>query len=203
VSIDRRLRAGFERSAPAIAPNGHTAFERVRVRARRTIVIRRVTSISIAALVVGVAVFAGPTLLYGFREPDGRQLLQQPTPSVPAVGGSAIAGSFTTTLGDEDPAVQSNQMAGEWTVTFRSDGVLEVSPPDSFQQSHAGYSFEVSGDVFRTDLFRTDVCNDQLPGRYRWQRNGERLTFEAVDETCPAREALFTGDLWDMSAPPT
>lgn len=202
MSIDRRLRAGFERSAPAIAPNEHTAFERVRVRARRTVVIRRVTSISIAALAVGVAVFAGPTLLDGIREPDRRQPLQQPTPSVPAVGGSAIAGTFTTALGDEDPAVRSNEMAGEWTVTFRSDGVLEVSPPDSFELSHAGYSFEVSGEVFRTDLFRTDVCNDQLPGRYRWQRSGELLTFEAVEETCPAREALFTEGPWHMSAPP-
>jgi hypothetical protein len=165
--------------------------------------MRRAASISIAALVVGVVVFAGPRLLDGLREPGRPEPLRQPTPSVPVVGGSAIEGTFTTELGDEDQAVRSNRMAGGWTVTFRADGVLEVSPPGSFEQSHAGYSFEVSGEVFRTDLFRTDVCNDELPGRYRWHRNGERLTFEVVDETCPARGALFTGAPWRLSAPPT
>jgi hypothetical protein len=83
-------------------------------------------------------------------------------------------------------------MDGEWTITFRADGLLEVSSPEAFQESRSGYSFEVSGDQFRTDLFRTDVCNDKLPGRYRWQRSGDRLTFDVLDETCPARAALFT-----------
>jgi hypothetical protein len=90
-------------------------------------------------------------------------------------------------------------MVGEWTITFRSDGVLEVSSPEPFEESRSGYSFEVSGSQFRTDLFRTDVCNEKLPGRYRWQRSGNRLTFEVVEEPCPARAALFASGPWQIT----
>ena len=132
---------------------------------------------------------------------EGRRLkpVQRPTPSLPAPGDAAIAGTYIRTLGNDDAAVRTNQMVGEWTITFRSDGVLEVSSPASFQESRSGYSFEVSGNQFRTDLFRTDVCNDKLPGRYRWQRIGNRLTVEVVDDPCPARAALFSSGPWRTS----
>jgi hypothetical protein len=90
-------------------------------------------------------------------------------------------------------------MVGDWTITFRPDGVLEVSSPALFEESRSGYSFEVSGNQFRTDLFRTDVCNDMLPGRYRWQRSGNRLTFEVVDDPCSAGAALFSSGPWHTS----
>jgi hypothetical protein len=202
VSIDRRLRSGFERSAPAIESNDHEALERVRVRARRAAVTRRVTTIMTVSLAAVVAVVGGRALLDGLREPV-REPVSQPTPAVPTGGGSSIIGTFTTTLKVGDPAVDANLMTGEWIVTFRSTGILEIAPPPSFDESHSGYSFEVSGDVFRTDLFRTGICNDDLPGRYRWQRSGQRVTFEAVDETCPAREALFTVAPWELMSSPT
>ena len=143
-------------------------------------------------LVVVGAVFAGPSALDAIRGRGELEPLQEPTPALPVPDEVAITGTYSTTLGDDDPDVRRNQMDGDWAITFRSDGVLEVSAPGSFQESRSGYSFEVSGNHFRTDLFRTDVCNDQLPGRYRWQRSGNRLTFEVLDETCPARAALFT-----------
>jgi hypothetical protein len=195
VSIDRRLRTGFERSAPVIEPNGHEALERVRVRAHRAAVTRRVTTIMTVSLAAVVAVVGGRMLLDGLREPV-REPVSQPIPSGPTGDGSSIIGTFTTTLKVGNPVVDTNRMAGEWIVTLRSTGILEVAPPPSFAESHSGYSFEIADDVFRTDLFRTGLCNDDLPGRYLWQRSGERLTFEVLDETCPAREVLFTGGRW-------
>ena len=199
MSIDRRLREGFDRSAPAIGPKDRAALERVTVRARRHVMVRRVTSTVMVTLVVGAGAFGGPRVLDALRE--GRQLapVDQPTPSVTVPGDASIAGTYTRALGNEDPAIRSNQMVGEWTITFRSDGVLEVSSPASFEESRSGYSFEVSGSQFRTDLFRTDVCNDMLPGRYRWQRSGNQLTFDVVDDPCPARAALFTSGPWHTS----
>lgn len=199
MSIDRRLRQGFERSAPAIGPKDHAALERVAVRARRHVIVRRATSTLIVALVIGGGALGGPRVLEALRE--GRQLepVQRPTPSLPVPGDATIAGTYTTTLKDENAAVTENEMAGEWAITFRSNGVLEVTPPDSFEQSLSGYSFEVAGNQFRTDLFRTDVCNDKLPGRYRWVRSGNRLTFEVVDDTCPGRAALFASGPWNTS----
>jgi hypothetical protein len=199
VSIDRRLREGFERSAPAIGPKDHAALERVTLRARRHIIVRRVTSTVIVAFVIGGGALAGPEVLDALR--DARQLepVQEPTPSPPVPGDAALGGTYIRTLGNEDAAVRGNQMVGEWTITFRSDGVLDVSSPESFQESRSGYSFEVSGNQFRTDLFRTDVCNDMLPGRYRWQRSGNRLTFEVVDDPCSARAALFSSGPWHTS----
>jgi hypothetical protein len=145
----------------------------------------------VAFVVAGVAL-GGPRLFDALQDGGHPEPIREPTPSEPVPGDAALNGTYSTTLGDEDPAVQRNRMDGEWTITFRSDGLLEVASPESFQESRSGYSFEVSGDQFRTDLFRTDVCNDMLPGRYRWQRTGDRLTFEVLDETCPARAALFT-----------
>jgi hypothetical protein len=199
VSIDRRLREGFERSAPAIDPKDRVALERVTARARRHVMVRRVTSTAMVALVLGGAALGGPRILDALRE--GRQLepVQEPTPSLPVPGDAAIAGTYTATLGNEDPAIRDNQMVGKWTITFRSNGVLEVSSPEPFEESRSGYSFEVSGSQFRTDLFRTDVCNDKLPGRYRWQRSGNRLTFEVVDEPCPARATLFASGPWQIT----
>jgi hypothetical protein len=138
VSIDRRLREGFERSAPAIGPKDRAALERVTVRARRHVMARRVTSTVMVALVVGAAGFGGPRVLDALRE--GRQLgpVEEPTPSPPVPDDAAIAGTYTTSLGNEDPAVRGNQMVGEWTITFRSDGVLEVSSPESFEESRSG-----------------------------------------------------------------
>lgn len=197
MSIDRRLREGFERSAPPIGPKDRAALERVTVRARRHVMVRRVTSTVMVALVVGGAAVGGLRVLDPLRE--GRQLepVQEPTPSV-VPGDAAIAGTYTTSLGNDHPAVRGNRMVGEWTITFLSDGVLEVSSPGSFEQSRSGYRFQVSGNQFRTDLFRTDVCNDKLPGRYRWQRSGNRLTFNVVDESCPARAALFASGPWEI-----
>jgi hypothetical protein len=199
VSIDRRLREGFERSAPAIGPKDRAALERVTVRARRHVMVRRVTSTVLVALVVGGAAFGGPRVMDALREERRLAPVQEPTPSIPAPGDAAIAGTFIRTLGNDDAAVRTNQMVGNWTVTFRPDGILEVSSPESFDESRSGYSFEVSGNQFRTDLFRTDVCNDMLPGQYRWQRSGNRLTFEVVDDSCSARATLFSSGPWHRS----
>jgi hypothetical protein len=199
VSIDRRLREGFERSAPAIGPKDLAALERVRVGARRRVMVRRVTSTVLAALVIGGAALAGPSVWDGLREGEQLEPVQKPTPALPVPGDASITGSYSTTLGNEDAVVRDNQMVGEWTVAFRTDGVLEVLAPESFDESRSGYSFGISGNQFRTDLFRTDVCNDKLPGRYRWRRSGNRLTFDVIDETCAAREALFAGGPWHLS----
>lgn len=192
MSIDRRLREGFQRSAPAIAPEERTPLERVTVRARRHVMVRRAGTTLFVAVVVWGVTFGGPGVMDALR--DGRHLepARQPTRSAPVPGGAAITGTYTTTLGNEEPAVRRNRMAGDWTITFSSDGVLQVSSPGPFQESRSGYSFEVSGNQFRTDLFRTDVCNDKIPGRYRWQMLGDRLTFEVLDEPCSARAALFS-----------
>ena len=48
----------------------------------------------------------------------------------------------------------------------------------------------------RTDLFGADVCTTLPPGRYRWTRTGDDLTFSLVDDACAGRAAFFTAGDW-------
>jgi hypothetical protein len=59
--------------------------------------------------------------------------------------------------------------------------------------------FDLGGDQFRTNAFVTDLCGNDGPGLYRWNRSGRSLTFTVVADTCEARVALFTTNVWRTS----
>ena len=117
MSIDRRLREGFERSARRSSRRIRAALERVTVRARRHVRVRRAASTAVVTLVVVGAVFAGPSALDAIRGRGELEPLQEPTPALPVPDEVAITGTYSTTLGDDDPDVRRNQMDGDWGIT--------------------------------------------------------------------------------------
>jgi hypothetical protein len=87
-------------------------------------------------------------------------------------------------------------MMGDWTIGFGSSGILTVTAPPDFTGTSSGYSFDVAGSQFTTDLFGEDVCTTLLPGTYLWSLSSDRLTFTVVDDSCPGRVALLTSAPW-------
>jgi hypothetical protein len=168
VSIDRRLREGFQRSAPAIAPKERTPLERVTVRARRHVMVRRAASTLFVAVVVWGVTFGGPRVMDALR--DGRHLepAQQPTPSAP-VSLTPPSPARTTTLGAKIRPYGGIGWSGRRSRSAR--WVLrcphELVPGEPF-----GHSFQSRRSVpHRSVPYR--CVQRQATGRYRWQISGD------------------------------
>jgi hypothetical protein len=192
MSIDRRLREGFERLSGDADASVDAELERVMRRGRRQRALTRgATALSIAASLIILGVF-GPRLLDAGGRSDPRPG-DEPTPLL-----SAIAGTYTATLPDVGGGtIARNDMAGRWTLTLGLNGTIELVAPPAFGTVPSGYSFELDvDDRFTTNLFVNDSCGDQGAGLYRWRGAGSELTFIAVDEPCPIRETLLTTAPW-------
>jgi len=148
------------------------------------------------ATVILAVVLVGPPLIDALRN-RAPQVGASPSPSPTP----SLSGTYATTLASTDVGVTSNRMLGDWAIGFGSNGILAVTAPPDFTGTYTGYSFEVAGSQFRTDLFGEDVCSTLLPGLYRWTVIRDRLTFTLVDDSCPGRAALLTSAAWDAIAP--
>ena len=190
-----RLRARIQHEAANMAPDVPGRLEATLRDGRRRSRRRQVRAALAFATVILAVVLVGPPVIDALlnREP---QVGASPSPS-PTV---SLNGTYATTLVSSDVAVTSNRMAGDWTIGFGSNGILAVTAPPSFTGTYSGYSFDVAGSQFRTDLFGEDVCSTLLPGTYGWSLSGDRLTFRSVDDSCPGRVALLTAGVWFASA---
>ena len=197
---DRDLRESFDRVAKHVESDvPRHLHQTLRIGRRRTLMRRTVRVFSVAAA-VAVLVLVGPATLRwidGLRTntPAGTPTA---TPSVTGRG-SPIAGSYSVTIADTHGVIRREGMAGPWTLRLEADGTVLLSSPPSFKASITGIVFDLAGDQFRTNAFVTDVCSNDGPGIYRWQRSGQSLTFTAIADTCDARVALFTTKPWRMS----
>jgi hypothetical protein len=151
------------------------------------------TALAFATVILGVVLLGPPVIDALRRAPVGAS----PSPTA----ATTLTGSYATTLASTDTAVTANRMQGDWTIGFGSSGILTVTTPSSFTGTRSGYSFQVTGDQFRTDLFGADVCSTLLPGTYQWNLVSGQLTFILVDDTCPGRVALLTSASWSAIAP--
>jgi len=192
--LERRLRDGMQREAANLAPDLPARLEATlrdgRRRGRRQ---QFRTALAFATVILGVVLLGPPVIDALRRAPVGAS----PSPTA----ATTLTGSYATTLASTDAAVTANRMQGDWTIGFGSSGILTVTTPSSFTGTRSGYSFQVTGDQFRTDLFGADVCSTLLPGTYQWNLVSGQLTFTLVDDTCPGRVALLTSASWSAIAP--
>ena len=189
--LDRRLREDLDRLASAIEPDVESHLQASLNRARRRSRRRGVASALVFAAVVLGIVMIGPAVLETLR--DGPSLVG--STSSPAEL-EPLRGRYTTTVASDDAAVQEHAMNGEWTIEYGDEGILDVTAPAAFSGTRTGYSFEVTGNQLRTDLFSADVCSGLLPGSYRWQLVDATLTLAVLDDACPGRAALLSEAPW-------
>ncbi len=195
----RDLRESFDRVAEQVESDVPRHLHQTLRIGRRRMLVRRTVSVIAVVATIAVLVIAGPGTL---RWIDGLRTntlagTQVPTPSV--TGGAPIAGSYTVTIADAPGAIRREGMAGSWTLRLEADGTVLLSSPPSFTASTTGIVFDLTGDQFRTNAFVTDLCSNDGPGLYRWDRTGGSLAFTRVADTCDARVALFTTKPWRTS----
>lgn len=193
--LEQRLRDGVQRAAADLKPDlGGRLDATLRDGRRRGRRQQLRAGLAFATVMLAV-VLIGPPLIDGLRRAP--QVGASPSPTAAA----SLSGTYGTSLVSTDVAVISNRMPGDWTIQFGSAGILTVTAPAGFTGTRSGYSFQVSGEQFRTDLFGTDVCSTLLPGTYRWSLSSDRLSFTVVDDSCSGRVALLTAGVWSAITP--
>ena len=191
--LDRRLRDGLDRLAGEIEPDVEGRLKATLGHAGRRNLVQRSLPILAATTALVLVAIVGPAMVDLWRGEAGPPIgaSQAPSPSP-----SALAGAFTASVESDDLVVQESNLGGSWTVEFDASGILVVTSPASYAGTRTGYSYQVTGDELRTDLFGEDVCSTLLPGRYRWERTGDIVTFSTIDEPCAGRAAFFAGQPW-------
>jgi len=197
MSIDNRLRQGFERSASSatadLVDDLPNALARGRRRKRVLVALRATVVLTVVAIVV----VAGPRLVSSLRtEQPG---VPNPTPSIGTSDFSAIAGTYAVELTNADATVAANRMAGVWTIQLGPDGAMQLSIPGGFSregQTPAGNAFTLAASQLRTNLFYNDFCHSI--GVYRWQLRGTRLTLTPLSEDCAVRQAVLASKPWEV-----
>jgi hypothetical protein len=189
--LERRMREEMRRMAADLEPDIEERLEATLRGARRADTRRQLRDALASATVVLVVLLVGVPFIGALRDRSlGVGATRSPTVPLP------LAGTYATTLVSTDVAVTSNRMSGDWTIRFGSDRILTVTVPTGFTGTFSGYSFEVVGSQFRTDLFGEDLCSTLLPGSYQWSLSSDRLTFAVVDDSCSGRVALLTTGAW-------
>ena len=197
MSLDRRLRDDLDRLAARVQPDVearllasvHEARQRTRRRGAAVV-------LASAAVILGAAI-VGPAIWEAVLDP--RQGVGSDGSPAPEEG---LSGRYSTLIASDDAEMLENQMNGAWTIEFEDDGILGVEAPSEFAGTRTGYSFELSADQFRTDLFSADVCSGLVPGTYRWELVGDVVTFTIVEDACTGRAALLTTEAWRAATGP-
>lgn len=136
---------------------------------------------AVAVAAVAATVALGAVVVVPGPEPDRAPPLAGPTPST-------ISGSWERRV----PASRADEVAGGWSMTLASDGVLRLSGPDG-APSAEGASYSTEGTRLRVDAFVNNVCAELPAGTYEWLVSSDALTLAVVDDPCPARADLLVG----------
>jgi len=180
MSVEERLRAGLRSQAYSWDP----AVEGSLAAVRRRHVWRRVRIAGVSAVAAG-AVIAGT--VSGLQQDHVKGL-----PPAPLAGSSApsLAGRYSATV------VEPVRLAGDWTLTLRADGRVDVSPPAGYYGVVSAVLYQGTNTEFRTTLFQEDVCAGHGIGAYTWVRSHGFVSFTAIGESCAARRAFLVGNTW-------
>jgi hypothetical protein len=157
---------------------------------------RRIGAV-VVALVIGTAGIGATVMTLGGLEDQTRPA------TTPSIGPAPrrypqIAGTYTLTLSSDDPRVQELGLAGRYTMRLLPDGVMLLSVPEGFGgegPTPSGISFRLSGNQFTTNAFVNFTCPGSV-GVYRWELDGDRLTFAPLQEGCEVRQVLFSWEPW-------
>jgi hypothetical protein len=189
------VRRALERAGERfeLAPGGLDRLLDRRSRRQRN---RRIGAV-VVALVIATAGIGG--MVMAIRD-LGDQTRPATTPSISLAPQHylQIAGTYTLTLSKDDPRVQELDLAGRYTMRLLPDGVMLLSVPGGFGgegPSPSGISFRLSGNQFTTNAFVNFTCPGSV-GVYRWELDGDRLTFAPLEEECEVRQVLFSSEPW-------
>ena len=190
MSIERRIREGFEQNAADLHPQVEVMLATVVSRTRRRVLLHRVSSVVAVAVVVVAAVTFGPRALDGLRSLRRVAPANSLHPSVTIPAFDQMAGMYSTTV------KAKGVTAGVWTMQLRTDGTMVISAPQSYPGAVSGFQFDLWGDRFRTNAFIGDLCSGLAPGLYRWQRAGGELMLTPIQDDCAARVGVFSSHPW-------
>lgn len=194
------LRDSFDRAAKQVESDVPRHLHQTLRIGRRRILMRRAAVMVAIAAAVAALVIAGPATLRWIDGPRVNTPAHTPTATRSATAdGWAIAGSYSVLIPDAPGVIRGEGMAGSWTLRLEVDGTMLLSSPPSFTASITGVVFDLTGHQFRTNAFVTDLCGNDGPGLYRWNRSEGSLTFTVVSDPCDARVALFTTEPWGTS----
>jgi hypothetical protein len=187
--LDDRLRDALRDNANTFEPDTDAAWHQIQHRRRRPSIARAVVfAAAAAALVVGLVLIVRPG-----DEPAGPATSNTTPDTIESVH---LTGHYRATL---DPSADTDRygVTGTWEVTLDPTGILDIRPPSTFSGIVDAQLYEADGILFRTDLFRTDLCSGLAVASYRWQID-ERgaLRFSVVDDDCPARVTFWTTTEW-------
>jgi hypothetical protein len=188
MSLDGRLREGFERSAAAAGEEQvEPILESVVGAARRRARIRHLAIGATAVTFAVVVVAAGPRVLDAVRGSSESQPANQPKPI------DQVIGTYAVNIPEDDP-----NLAGTWTVRLLPSGVMELDPPPGMTVP-SGVSFFVNETSFRTNVFG-DLCPSGNAPSYEWRGGSATLTFTVIEDNCRLRRTFFTSVPWILRA---
>jgi hypothetical protein len=194
MALDRRLRDELQREAARIEPDVGRGLAAVETRARRHATAGLgsllAAAAAVAVLVVGIQALqsTSPDI-----EPGGSV---PPTRLSPSPGAAGIAGTYRATLDASDGGAEFADVAGEWMIELRPDGVMLMAPPATFREGSApqsGVAYSIEGERFRSNLFQ-ERCNSI--GVYAWILDGGVLTLTPVDDDCELRPVVLASAPW-------
>jgi hypothetical protein len=189
--VKRALEGAEERFE--LAPGGLDRLLDRRSRKQRN---RRIGTVMVA-LIIGTAGIGGTVVTLRGMGDRGTPATTPTVPPAPELY-PQIAGTYTLSLPEDDPRVQEHGLAGRYTMRLLPDGVMFLSVPEGFGgegSSPSGISFRLSGNQFTTNAFVNFTCPGSV-GVYRWELDGNRLTFAPLEETCEVRRVLFSSEPW-------
>ena len=191
MTIDRRLREGFDRVTSELEPDVAGYLARVERSARRQRNVRRVVAGLAAAAAVIALIIVSPRAIDFFHAPV--RPAQPPTTVDPSV----IAGRYGVTILPRGGIVRRYGLAGPWRMRLADNGVMDLVGPTSFTGISRGFQFRLlEGGRFETSVFATDLCSSMRPGEYAWSLRGSRLTLTPISDTCAARVAVLSSAPW-------
>jgi hypothetical protein len=156
MSLDRRLRQGFEGSSSAIEERSiDHVLDGVVARGRRRRRVRRVAAGTLALAAFVAAVVIAPKALDAIRS------LGETRPASPQDLMRQIAGTYTIEVHRSNGAIEAYDMAGTWTISLLPTGAMMITPPPAYLRSWD----QPTGDVFTVaaDTIRTNVSEDGNP----------------------------------------
>lgn len=108
------------------------------------------------------------------------------------VAAHVIAGDANGLKGN---AFERSVDGADWIMSFGDDGTLKVYRDG---EAEADVAYTVADDVV-TLTDREGSCHgDQATGTYRWQRGGNALTMELIEDPCEPRRGVVAADDWQV-----
>ena len=191
MSIDRRLRQGFERSAIVVDPDPRVTIADAVSRGKRR--KRLANSARATAVIVLVALISlvGSQLLRGVH--DQQPATKTPPPLI-APEYTEIAGTYRAKI-ERRTGPPASDMVGTWSLDLGTDGVLVLAAPPGSTFPTSPASFQLQDRRFQTDALSAGAC-DGTVGTYTWALSAGHLRFTKIEDPCPVREALFAARQW-------